>query len=308
MHEQVQRLIKNIESVFVGKPDAVQACVAGLIAGGHILIEDVPGIGKTLLAKALARSIDAEFSRIQFTPDMLPSDITGGFIYNQKTGDFDLVKGPVFTNILLADEINRTTPRTQSALLEAMEERQVSVEGETHPLPGLFFVIATQNPIELQGVYPLPEAQLDRFLMRISIGYPETADELRIVDMHSADRPLDRLKPVLKMADLLELQREAAALHIDPDLKAYAVAIVKRTREDGTILLGASPRATLALVNASRATAFVRGLDFVPPGIVKETALKVLNHRIQLTPQARLSGTAPAKVIGRILEEVKVPE
>lgn len=308
MEPRIEKLSDNIRAVFVGKPDIVRSCIAGLLADGHILLEDVPGIGKTVLAKTLARSIDARFTRIQFTPDMLPSDITGSFIYNQKENRFDFMQGPVFTNILLADEINRTTPRTQSALLESMEEHQVSVEGETRLLNDLFFVIATQNPVELQGVYPLPEAQLDRFLMRLRIGYPDIKDEVKIIDRHAAANPLDDLKPCLAMADILEIQAKVKTLHVDDDLKEYAVKIVDATRRDQSIMLGASPRASIALVRASRAFAYIDGFEFVSPKILKDTAPKVLNHRIVLTPQARLSGTSPEQVISRILETIEVPE
>ncbi len=308
MNEKVEKLLNNLKKVFIGKEEILVSCIAGLIAEGHILIEDVPGIGKTVLAKSLARSIDASFSRIQFTPDMLPSDITGSSIYNQKTGDFDFVQGPVFTNILLADEINRTSPRTQSALLECMEESQVSVEGVTHSLEGLFFVIATQNPVELQGVFPLPEAQLDRFLMRLKIGYPDIDDECRIIDTHSCEDPLAELKPVLGVDDILQMQKEASAVHIDDDLKKYAVAIIDATRNDPSVILGGSPRASIALVKAVRAFAFIEELDFVTPKNIKDTAGKVLNHRLVLTPQARLSGTAPENVLRRLIEDIEVPD
>jgi len=308
MNDKIKKIIENIEKVFIGKPDTIKACIAGVIAGGHILIEDVPGIGKTILAKSLARSIDADFARIQFTPDMLPSDITGSYIYNQKTEEFTFIEGPVFTHILLGDEINRTTPRTQSALLECMEEQQVSVEGETRKLENLFFVIATQNPVELEGVYPLPEAQLDRFLMKVTIGYPSQENELRMIDLHSAHTPVDDLKPVVSVDDILDIREQVGKVHIDSDLKEYAVRIVNCSREDSSAALGGSPRATLALIKASRAFAYIDGYDFVTPGIIKETAVKVLNHRIVLTPQARLSGTSPDKVIQGILGSVEVPE
>jgi MoxR-like ATPase len=261
-----------------------------------------------MLAKSLARSIDARFTRIQFTPDMLPSDITGSSVYNQKTGEFDFIEGPVFTNILLGDEINRTTPRTQSALLECMEEKQVSVEGESRRLENLFFVVATQNPVELQGVYPLPEAQLDRFLMKISIGYPSLTEELDIINTHSAQNPVDELKAVVSVDDIIEIQKKVSKVHIDKDLQEYAVSIVETTREEPSVMLGGSPRATLALIKASRAFAFIDGFDFVVPKVVKDTAVKVLSHRIILTPQAKLSGTTPENVIRRLLENVEVPE
>jgi len=308
MNTKIKEIVDNIAKVFIGSDDTVESCIAGLIARGHILIEDVPGIGKTVLAKSLAKSIDASFSRIQFTPDMLPSDITGSSVFNQKTGDFDFFEGPVFTNILLADEINRTTPRTQSALLECMEERQVSIEGETRPLEGLFFVIATQNPVELQGVYPLPEAQLDRFLMQIQIGYPKTDDEVKIIDTHSGHNPADDLNPVLTMEQLFEMQMEAEKIHIDEDLKKYAVRIADATRSDASIILGASPRASLALIRAARAFAYIRGAEYVTPQNIKDTAFRVLPHRLVLTPQARLSGTTPQNVLERIVENVEVPE
>lgn len=308
MHKKIEKLLDNIGNVFVGNPDTVKTCIAGLLAGGHILIEDVPGIGKTILAKSLARSIDAVFSRIQFTPDMLPSDITGSYVYNQKTEEFSFTQGPVFTNILLADEINRTTPRTQSALLECMEEHQVSVEGETRTLEGLFFVIATQNPVELEGVYPLPEAQLDRFIMKVTIGYPAVADEMKIIDFHAAGSPVDDLEPVMSVQDIVDIREKVEKIHIDEDLKEYAVRIVEQTREDPSIVLGGSPRASLALIKAGRAFSFIQGNDFVAPDTVKQTAVKILSHRIVLTPQARLSGTKPEHVIERMLDSVDVPE
>ena len=307
MDSRIERLIDTIQKIFIGNTDAIKVCIAGLLAGGHVLIEDVPGIGKTVLSKTLARSIRASFHRIQFTPDMLPSDITGSSVYNQKTSEFEFMKGPVFADIVLADEINRTTPRTQSALLECMEEHQVTVEGVTRDIHGIFFVIATQNPIELHGVYPLPEAQLDRFIMQISLGYPSLDDEVRIVDCHSKTHTPHEISAVLNVNDIIEMQKEVEEIHFDDDLKEYAIRIVRATRENSIVSLGASPRASLALIRASKAFAYINGSDFVTPQIIKDAVVPVLSHRIVLSSQAVLNNTRPAHIITRICEGVEVP-
>ncbi|MCX7013662.1 MAG: MoxR family ATPase [Candidatus Sumerlaeota bacterium] len=300
-------IVDNIERVIVGKRLAVSQTAAALVAGGHILIEDVPGTGKTVLAKSLARSIAADFKRVQFTPDLLPSDITGVSIYNQKSGEFEFRAGPVFTNVLLADELNRATPRTQSALLESMEERQVTADGAARPLPDPFFVIATQNPIEQEGVYRLPEAQLDRFLMKISLGYPDPQEEARIVEDQRQAHPLESLAAVATAADVLEARRAAREIHVAPPVLDYMTQIVRATRRHKDALLGASPRASLALYRASQAMALLLGKKFVIPDVVKGLAPAILRHRLLLQPQALISGRTPDLIIREILEKIEVP-
>ncbi len=300
-------LIDNIERVIVGKRTAVSQTVAALLAGGHILIEDVPGVGKTALAKALSRSLRADLGRVQFTPDLLPSDLTGVSIYNQKSDEFEFRPGPVFCNVLLADELNRATPRTQSALLESMEERQATIDGEAQPLPDPFFVIATQNPIEQEGVYRLPEAQLDRFLMKISLGYPDENEERSIIEAQRLAHPLDSLEPVADVNDILEAQKAARQVHVSRAVTDYIVDISSATRVHQETMLGASPRASLALHRASQAMALILQRKFVAPDMVKSLAPATLRHRIILEPQARISGRTPDQIIGEILQSVEVP-
>lgn len=278
--ERIASLVDNIETLIFGKREVVKLCVVGLLARGHLLIEDVPGIGKTTLAQGLARSIDCAFSRIQFTSDMLPADILGVSILSPSTNEFEFRPGPIFTNIVLADEINRTPPKTQSALLEAMSEFQVSVDGETRPLPSPFMVLATQNPVEYEGTYTLPEAQLDRFLLRIEIGYPGAVDEVRIMRRHDPLRALKELTPVLTSADVQALQEVASKVHVDDAVAEYILAIIQATRDHEDVRLGASPRGSLALFEASQAHALVAGRDYVTPGDVKAMAHAVLSHRI----------------------------
>ena len=278
----LQRLLDNVNGVLVGKEDVVKRTVITLVARGHLLIEDVPGIGKTLLGLGLARSIDAKFRRIQFTNDLLPSDILGVHLYDQKEGRFDFRPGPVFANVLLADEINRSTPKTQSALLEAMSERQVSLEGRTLALPDPFLVIATENPVEHAGTFPLPEAQLDRFLMRVQVGYPTVADELKVVRGGEIETRLNSLAPVLSVEEVLELQRRAAAVHADDAVLEYAVAFARATREDPRVRLGLSPRGAQALAAAAKAAAFLAGRDYCVPDDVKAVAAPVAAHRLML--------------------------
>jgi MoxR-like ATPase len=303
----VRKLRENIAKVIIGKDEVIELALAALLARGHILIEDVPGLGKTLLARALARSIDGVFRRIQFTPDLLPSDVTGTSIFNERERVFEFRQGPVFANILLGDELNRATPRTQSSLLEAMEERQVSTDSATHALPPLFFVIATQNPVEQQGVYTLPEAQLDRFLMQISVGYPRRRDEIGIVRSQLQALPIDSVEPVATVDEIVEAQRAVRRIHIDETVIAYAVRIADATRNHPDLILGASPRASLALVTAGQALAFIGGFQHVLPDIIKRLAAPVLRHRLILKPQSLIGGKTPDMVIGELLESVELP-
>ncbi len=302
--EKVAAIKNNIEQVIVGKSDVIDKILTALIAEGHVLLEDVPGTGKTVMAKTLAKSIDAEFSRIQFTPDLLPSDITGLNYYNQKEGVFVFRKGPVFCNILLADEINRATPRTQSSLLECMEEKQITVDGETRILKQPFFVIATQNPVETAGTFPLPEAQLDRFLMQISMGLPQREEEMQIVNRFIRNNPLAEIKPVIKKADLLDLQKAYKEIYIHPVLLDYLVRIVEESRTLKSVALGVSPRGTLAFVRAVQAYALIQGREYVIPEDIQILAVPVLAHRIIL--QGGMSGGSKA-VIKQILSAVSVP-
>jgi len=308
VHVQVaQKLQANIAKVIVGKPDVIRLALVALFSRGHLLIEDVPGVGKTMLARAIAKSIQADFKRIQFTPDLLPTDVTGVSIFNQKTQDFSFRQGPVFTAILLADEINRATPRTQSSLLEAMEERQVSVDGITHPLPDLFFVIATQNPIELSGTYPLPEAQLDRFLLKTRIGYTSSQEEVAILTGQKLSHPIHKLEPACGAAEILALQQAVKGIYVDPDIQEYIVKVVAATRKHEDVVLGSSPRGSLALMRAAQALALLDGRDYVIPDAVKKLAQSVLAHRIILTPQSKLSGFTSDLVVEAILSSTSVP-
>lgn len=301
------KLVDNIEKVIKGKRPVVELAVTALLCQGHLLIEDVPGVGKTMLAKSIAKSVDGTFKRIQFTPDLLPSDITGTSLYNQKTGDFEFQPGPVFGNIVLADEINRTTPRTQSALLEAMDERQVTIDGITRDMPKPFFVIATQNPVEYHGTYPLPEGQLDRFLMSINLGYPEASDEKAVVLSQRTSHPIDSLKPVMHADDIIKAQTAVKKVRIDETLIDYALKITEATRHSDDFVLGASPRGTLSLVHTAQGFAAVQGRDYVLPDDIKAVAMAVLAHRVFVKPRLR-TGEAPArKIIARILDEVPVP-
>ena len=297
----------NIARVIIGKAEATELLLVSLLVEGHVLIEDVPGTGKTTLAKALARSLDCSFARIQFTPDLLPSDVTGLSIYNQRTQEFEFRPGPVFSHILLADEINRATPRTQSALLEAMQERQATVDGQTYPLPQPFLVLATQNPIELEGTFPLPEAQVDRFLMQVKLGYPTEAEEEEILLRYQQDDPLALLKPVATDADVLALQAQVRTLHVNPDVRHYIARVTRATREHAAVELGVSPRGTLALFKARQALAALRGRDFVIPSDVQHLCPPVLTHRVHISPQVRLRGRTPIQVVAEITDSVPVP-
>ena len=300
-------LKENIGKVIIGKDGMVELLLVAMLSDGHVLIEDVPGTGKTTLAKALARSLDLSFARIQFTPDLLPSDVTGINFYNQKTQEFEFRAGPVVSQILLADEINRATPRTQSALLEAMQERQVTVDRETYRLPHPFLVLATQNPIELEGTFPLPEAQVDRFLMQISLGYPDEAEENDILLRYQQSDPLDSLTPVVSGEQLRTMQAEVRSIRVEESVRQYLVRVTRATREHQAVELGVSPRGTLALYRASQALAAVRGRGFVIPDDVKLLAPYVLTHRIHISPQTRLRGRTPQEVVRQIVSEVPVP-
>jgi len=302
-----ERAIENVEKVIFGKHDVVQLTLIALLSDGHLLIEDVPGVGKTMLARSLATSIGCRFQRIQFTPDMLPSDLTGVSIYNQKTQEFEFRRGPLMAQIVLTDEINRATPKTQSALLEAMEERQITVDGVTHPLERPFLVMATENPIEYEGTFPLPEAQLDRFLMRISLGYPDSAREIDILDAQQYHHPIEDLEQVLDVEELLWAQQQIRDIYIDPLIKEYIVNLVNATRQHPDIYLGASPRGSLALYRTSQARAVILGRDYAIPDDVKALAEVTLAHRLIISPSARIKDVDPRSVVAKILDALPVP-
>jgi MoxR-like ATPase len=298
----VETVIANVETVIVGKREAIELVMVALLCEGHVLLEDVPGSGKTMLARAVAASLGSSFKRLQCTPDLLPNDVTGVSIFNQKDGQFEFRPGPVFVNILLADEINRATPRTQSALLEAMQEQQVTVDGITRPLPRPFLVMATQNPIEYEGTFPLPEAQLDRFLLRLVLGYPSTQDERQILLNLWREHPITKIGPVVDGADLPGLQRQVWEVHVDETLQAYVVALVAATRNHPDLALGVSPRGSLALFKAAQALAAARGRAHVIPDDIKYLAPVALPHRLIIKPEAALRGRTPAGVLADIIE------
>jgi MoxR-like ATPase len=302
-----EKVRANVESVIVGKGEVVELTIVALLCEGHILLEDVPGLGKTVLAKSLAKSLGCTFRRIQCTPDLLPSDITGTYIFNQKTADFEYRAGPVMSQIVLADEINRATPRTQSALLEAMQERQITTEGETRALPRPFLVMATQNPIELEGTFPLPEAQLDRFLMKIEMGYPSEEDDRLILSRFRRDDPLDELAAVITGEELLAMQKLCREVHIAADVEDYIIRLVHATRKNAAVELGASPRAMLALYNASQALAAIRGRAYVIPDDIKHIMTPVLIHRIIPKSESRLRGQKADQTLKEIRDSVFVP-
>jgi len=297
----------NVERVVVGKRREVQLVLVALLCRGHVLIEDVPGVGKTVLAKAISRSIGCTFKRIQFTPDLLPSDVTGVNVFNQQTGRFEFRPGPVVAQMVLADEINRATPKTQAALLEAMEEAQITVDGATHPLPAPFVVLATENPIEYEGTFPLPEAQLDRFLMRLSLGYPGRAGELEMLERQHRVHPLETLQQVVRVEDLVAAQSAVKEVHVAQPVKEYIIALVEATRGHDDVYLGASPRGSLALYNAARAWAALNGRDFVLPDDVKELAGSTLAHRVIVSPAARMKNVDSRGIITELLARVAVP-
>ncbi len=302
-----ERVIDNLEKVIVGKRQSIELIVIGLLCQGHVLIEDVPGVGKTMLARSLARSLDCEFNRIQFTPDMLPSDVTGVSIYNQQKNEFEFRPGPVIGQVILADEINRATPKTQAALLEAMEERQVTVDGVTHILPKPFMVMATQNPIEYEGTFPLPEAQLDRFLLRLRLGYPSMSDEIRVLDDQQIQHPLVTLKSIVKLKEILQAIDDVKQIFISPVIKRYIVELTTRTRQSSDVYLGASPRGSLSLARAGQARAALMGRDHVLPDDIQALAVAVLAHRIIVSPAARLRDLSSDRIVQEVVHATPVP-
>jgi len=305
--ELAERVIGNLQRVIHAPEETLQFSFLCLLAEGHLIIEDFPGVGKTSLAKALARSIDCAFSRLQFTPDLLPSDVTGVNVFNQRSNEFEFRPGPVFANILLVDEINRASPKTQAALLECMQERQVTVDGVSYQLPPPFMVMATQNPIEYEGTYPLPEAELDRFTMRIAIGYPPLADEATMLSVQATDQPLDRLESVASAEELMEAIDDARRVFVEESLNRYVVTLLRQTRSDSRLYLGASPRAGIALMRVAKARAIVSGRDYVEPDDVKTVAPIVLAHRLILAPEARSSGLDAEDLVRSVLERTPVP-
>lgn len=311
MLERIQpvadRLLENVGKVILGKRTEVELALIGMLSQGHLLLEDVPGVGKTMLARSLAVSLGGSFSRIQFTPDMLPSDVTGVSIFNQQSREFEFRPGPILAQIVLADEINRATPKTQAALLEAMDERQVTVDGISHALPEPFVVLATQNPIEYEGTFPLPEAQLDRFLMRISLGYPTASEEVRILESQQLRHPIESLPAVTNAGEFVDAQAAVREIYVSHHIKRYIVDLVNNTRRYGDVYLGASPRGSLGLMRSSQARAAILGRDYVTPDDVKALAIPVLAHRLLLEPSARLEGTTPSTVLQEILGSVSVP-
>jgi MoxR-like ATPase len=305
--ELAERVIGNLQRVIHAPEETLQFSFLCLLAEGHLIIEDFPGVGKTSLAKALARSIDCAFSRLQFTPDLLPSDVTGVNVFNQRSNEFEFRPGPVFANILLVDEINRASPKTQAALLECMQERQVTVDGVSYQLPPPFMVMATQNPIEYEGTYPLPEAELDRFTMRIAIGYPQLAEEAKMLSVQATDQPLDRLESVASAQELLEAIEDVRRVFVEESLNRYVVTLLRQTRTDSRLYLGASPRAGIALMRVAKARAIVSGRDYVEPEDVKSVAPIVLAHRLILAPEARSSGLDAEDLVRSVLERTPVP-
>lgn len=303
----LKKIINNVEQVIIGKRETVELVITALISNGHILLEDVPGVGKTRLIAAVARSIDGSFKRIQFTADVLPSDITGFSVYNQKTGDFEFKKGAIMSQFVLADEINRTSPKTQAALLEAMEEKQISVDGVTYKMPQPFMVMATQNPIEFMGTFPLPEAQLDRFLIKISVGYPDAESERSVLSMHQMDDPFDTLEAVATTDDIINIQNEVKKVFIHENLESYIISLVSATRNHPSVRLGASPRASLALYRTAQATAYIDGRDYVIPDDIQKMMVPVMAHRIILSQETKFSNTTAEDVLEEIKKSTPVP-
>jgi MoxR-like ATPase len=305
--ETIERLAANLALVVHAPADTLRLCVLGLVAEGHVIIEDFPGVGKTMLAKSLARSLDVSFSRIQFTPDLLPSDVTGVNVFNQRTNEFEFRPGPVFANVLLVDEINRASPKTQSALLEAMQESQVTIDGATYGLERPFIVLATQNPIEYEGTYPLPEAQLDRFALRLSLGYPPLADEAQMLNEQTTAPPLESLRPVARVDEIVAAIEDARELYVEESLNRYVVALLRHTRSSSRLALGASPRAGIALLRVAKARALAEGRDYVLPDDIKAIAAPVLAHRLILAPEARSAGLTAQEIVGEAVEQTPVP-
>lgn len=303
----LQNIITNVEKVIVGKRDVVEKVLVCLISGGHLLIEDTPGTGKTLMVQAIAKSINCSFKRIQFTPDLLPSDITGISVYNQKLGEFEFKQGPVMSNMVLGDEINRTSPKTQSSLLEVMSENQVTCDGVTYKMKSPFMVFATQNPVEYEGTFPLPEAQLDRFMMKISMGYPSEEDELLMMHIYKNDNPLGSIQPVAEPEDIEDIKARVKEIYVDEKLERYILGIIRKTREREEFLLGASPRATLGLYRASQSRAFISGREYVTPDDVKAVVKSVICHRVILKPEWRLKGVNSEMVIEEIIKDMPIP-
>lgn len=307
LHPVLGKVIENIEKVMIGKRDVATLSLVALLSEGHVLLEDVPGVGKTMMVRSLAKSVSAEFKRIQFTPDLLPSDVTGTSIYNPKELQFEFRPGPIIGHIVLADEINRTSPKTQSALLEGMEESSITVDGVTRMLPKPFFVMATQNPIEYEGTYPLPEAQLDRFLLKMKMGYPSVNEEIEVLNRAEKSKPIEKLEAVITLEELISLQKEAKDVYVDQTIKEYIVDLVRRTREHSSVYLGASPRGSIALMRASQAYALIHGRDFVIPDDIQYLALYVLPHRIILKSEARFEGMTTEKIVAKIIERTPIP-
>ncbi|MFJ7738509.1 AAA family ATPase [Lysinibacillus sp. NPDC097287] len=307
MNTQIQAVLENIEKVMIGKREMAELSIVALLAKGHVLLEDVPGVGKTMMVRALAKSFDAQFKRIQFTPDLLPSDVVGVSIYNPKTMEFEFRPGPIMGDIVLADEINRTSPKTQSALLEGMEEASVTIDGNTLKIAQPFFVMATQNPIEYEGTYPLPEAQLDRFLLKIRMGYPAKEQEVEILRRAENGAPIEKIQAVLSVAQLIELQELVLGVYVEDSVKKYMVELASQTRQDSYVYLGVSPRASIALMKASQAYAFIKGRSYVTPDDVQYLAPFVFSHRLMLKPDARYDGVTAAEIIERIIAKVPVP-
>lgn len=307
LHPKVEVILNNMERFIVGKREEIILCLTALLADGHVLLEDVPGVGKTMLVKSLAKSVSSTFKRIQFTPDLLPSDVLGVSIYNPKALEFEFQPGPIMGNIILADEINRTSPKTQSALLEGMEEKSVTIDGHTFPLPRPFLVMATQNPIEYEGTYPLPEAQLDRFLLKIHMGYPSFAEEMEVLSRVQEEMPIQELTPVITLDELLSMQKEVKGIFVDDTIKQYIISIVTRTRNHPQIYLGVSPRGSIALMKASKSYAYIQERDFVLPDDIQFLAPFVFSHRMILQSQARYDGVNAEEIISSILSDTKVP-
>ena len=305
--ETAENIVSNVKKVIVGKDQVVELSVVALLCQGHLLIEDVPGVGKTMLARSLAQSTGCHFKRVQFTPDILPSDLTGVSIYNQKTAEFEFKEGPIISQMVLADEINRATPKTQSALLEAMDERQVTVEGITHKLPRPFMVMATQNPIEYEGTFPLPEAQLDRFIANITLGYPTLANELKIINEQKLEHPIDTLESVVTSKDIIGAQEAVKTVYVDDLVREYIVTLIAATRVHDNVTLGSSPRGSLALFRGAQALAMMRGRDYVLPDDIKQLANPMLSHRIIPTADARMRGVQSKDIVSELIEEIHVP-